>query len=108
LLLQDVEANVDLACDLDACEADLAVAHRRVHVTDAEHPARLPHREEDARTLAVKVVVEVAAVRSCETVRQLGAVGRDTDDADHRHRRKAHAVVHANLAVADLEESRYG
>jgi hypothetical protein len=33
-----------------------------VHVADREHPARLPDREEDARALAVQVVVEVAAV----------------------------------------------
>ena len=62
LPLQQVEADVHLAGDLDAGEADLAVAHRGVHVADGEHAAGLPDREEDARALAVPVVVEVAAV----------------------------------------------
>ena len=106
LALQQVEADVDLAGDLDAGEADLAVAHRRVHVADREHPARLAHREVDPRALAVQVVVEVAAVLPGEPVRELLAVGRDADDADHRLRREAHAVVHPDLAVAHVEEPR--
>jgi hypothetical protein len=38
-------------------------------------------------------------------VREVVAVGRDADDADHRLRREAHAVVHPDLAVADVEEA---
>ena len=71
-----------------------------------EHAARLADGEVDARALAVPVVVEVAAVRAREAVRQLLAVGRDADDADHRLRGEAHAVVHLDLAVAHLEEPR--
>src|ERR671930_439159 len=94
LALQDVEAHGRLARDLDAGEADLAVAHRRVHVADGEHPALLPHREVDARALAVQVVVEVAAVPPRKTVGERVAVGRHADDADHWLRRKADALVH--------------
>jgi len=53
LALQQVEADVDLAGDLDACEADLAVAHGGVHVADREHAAGLPHREVHPRALPV-------------------------------------------------------
>ena len=53
LALEQVEAHGHLAGDLDAGEADLAVAHRGVHVADREHAARLPHGEEDLRALAV-------------------------------------------------------
>ena len=55
-----------------------------MHVADREHPARLPHREEDPRALAVQMVVEVAAVPAGEAVRERLAVGGDADDADHR------------------------
>src|SRR5919198_3237151 len=70
LALQDVEAHGRLARDLDAGEADLAVAHRRVHVADGEHPAGLADGEEDARARAVHVVVEIAAVTAGEAVRE--------------------------------------
>src|SRR5205814_9658742 len=49
LALEQVEADVDLACDLDAGEADLAVAHRGVHVADREHSSLLAHGKVDAR-----------------------------------------------------------
>src|SRR3954469_16287411 len=62
LALQQVEADVYFARDLDAGEADLAVAHRGMHVADGEHAARLAHGEVDPRALAVQVVVEVPAV----------------------------------------------
>ncbi len=62
LALEQVDADRHLAGDLDAGEADLAVAHRRVHVADREHPARLPHGQIDGRARPVQVVVEVAAV----------------------------------------------
>ena len=84
LALEDVEAHVDLAGDLDAGEADLAVAHRRVHVADREHAAGLSDGEEDARARAVPMVVEVAPVAAGEPVRELLAVRRHADDADHR------------------------
>ena len=106
LPLQEVEADVDLAGDLDAGEADLAVAHRRVHVADREHAAGLADGEEDARAGAVPVVVEVAAVPAGEPVRELLAAGRDADDADHRHRRERDAVVHLHDPVLHLEQPR--
>ena len=52
----------------------------------------------------MQVVVEVPAVATGEAVREVVAVGRDADDADHRPRREAHSVVHPDLAVDDLEE----
>ena len=106
LALQHVEADVDLAGDLDAGEADLAVAHRRVHVADREHPAGLPHGEEDRRPLAVEVVVEVAAVPAGEAVRHLLAVGGDADDADHRHGRERDPLVLPDHPVLHLEHPR--
>ena len=57
------------------------------------------------RARAVEVVVEVAAVPARETVRQRLAVGRDADDADHRPRREAHALVHLDPAVLDPEDA---
>src|SRR5437868_11895162 len=86
LALEHVEADVDLSGDLHAGEADLAVAHGRVHVADGEHPARPAHGEEDLRALPVQMVVEVAAVHPGEAVRELLAAGGDADDADHRPR----------------------
>ena len=70
LALEQVDADRHLARDLDAGEADLAVAHRRVHVADREHPARLAHRQVDRRAGAVQVIVEVAAVAAGEPVRR--------------------------------------
>src|SRR5207248_3126646 len=52
LPLEQVEADVDLAGDLDAGEADLAVAHRRVHVADREHAPGAAHGEVDLGALA--------------------------------------------------------
>ena len=77
-----------------------------MHVADGEHPARPPHGEVDPRALPVQVVVEVPAVPPGEPVRERLAVGRDADDADHRPGREADAVVHADLAVAHLEDPR--
>ena len=68
LAREDIEADVDLAGDLDAGEADLAVAHRRVHVADGEQAAGLPDREVDRRAFAVVVVVEVPSVPAREAV----------------------------------------
>jgi hypothetical protein len=106
LALQQVEPDVDLTGDLDAGEADLAVAHRGVHVADGEHPPWPPHGEVDPRALPVPVVVEVAAVATSEPVRERHAIGRDPDDTDHRLRGKRDPVVHADLAVAHLEHPR--
>src|SRR5207237_4756876 len=100
------EADCYLVRDLDAGEADLAVAHRRVHVTDREHPARPADPEEDARARAVQVVVEVAAVTAGEAVRERVAVGRDADDAHHRPRREADPVVHADHPGLYAEKPR--
>jgi hypothetical protein len=106
LALEQIEADVHFACDLDAGEADLAVAHRGVHVADREQPSRLPHREEDRRTLAMQVVVEIPAVSPREPVRERLAVGRHSDHADHRAGRERDAIVHPDLAVAHLEQAR--
>jgi len=43
LPFQQPDADRHLAGDLDAGEADLAIAHRRVHVADREHAAGLAH-----------------------------------------------------------------
>jgi hypothetical protein len=50
---EEAEAHRHLAGNLDAGAADLPVAHRRVHVADGGHPARLPDREVDPRTRPV-------------------------------------------------------
>ena len=105
LALQHVEADVDLARDLDAGEADLAVAHRRVHVAHGEHAAGLAHGEEDLRAFAVEMVVEIAAVPAGEPVRERLAVGRDADDADHRAGRKRDALVLPDHPVLHLEQA---
>ena len=76
LAVEHVEADVDLAGDLDAGEADLTVAHGGVHVADREQPAGLPHGEEDPRAVAVQVVVEIAAVLPGHPGRQRLAPGR--------------------------------
>jgi hypothetical protein len=57
--------------------------------------------------LPVEVVVEIAAVAPREAVRQGLAVGGESDDADHRLRREAHAVVHLDPAVLDPEHPRH-
>ena len=72
----------------------------------ANMPAGLPHREEDLRALAVQVVVEIPAVPAGEPVRELLAVGRHADDADHRPGGERDAVVHPDLAVAHVEQPR--
>jgi hypothetical protein len=64
--LEQVEADVDLAGDLDAGEADLPVAHRGVHVADREHPTGLANGEVDPCPNPGQVVVEVAAVTAGE------------------------------------------
>jgi hypothetical protein len=55
----------------------------------------------------VHVVVEVAAVLSGQCVRQRLALGRHSDDADHRPDREADALVHLDRAVAHLEDLRH-
>ena len=104
LALQQRDADRHLAGDLDTCEADLAVAHRRVHVADRQHPARLADREVDGCAGAVQMIVEVAAVLARVAVRHRLAAGRAADHADHRAKRERDAVGHVDRVALDAED----
>ena len=104
LALQKRDADRHLAGDLDTGEADLAVAHRRVHVADRQHPARLADREVDGCAGSVQMVVEVPAVLAGVAVRQRLAAGRAADHSDHRAKWERDAVGHVDRVALDAED----
>src|SRR5215212_1269096 len=81
---QQVKPDRDLPRYLDACPADLAIAHASVHVPDSEHPAGLSDGEVDLRSYAMQVVIEVAAVLAWHGVDDLLPFRGHPDNPDHR------------------------
>src|SRR5579875_738098 len=81
LALEQIKAHGDLASDLDARTADLAVAHAGVNIAHGKHGARLADREVDSGPDTVQMIVQVTSMTTRQGVRNGLTVCSDADHA---------------------------